>query len=159
MKSAYPALMWASLVTALLFTITSDLSAGPSTVAAQRVSTRRNTPPPPKSDSLTTSLRGAISDGIKLLANNENEAFLRRFIPPEQLSNFLSDSTFGDLVEGFTTVKATELLNVLRYVQKRQPKFVADDGQTVATYTFSAKINRHKKLKFLYIEGAWYIGN
>lgn len=160
MKSAYQALTWGAVVVALMTAVMSiQLSAAPADAATKGIARGWNAPPPPKDDSLTTSLRAAIGDGIKLLASKDNEAFLRRFIPPEQLSNFLSDSTFGDLVEMFAAKKASELLRVLRHVQKRKATFTADDGQTVATYKYSPKISKRTKILFLYIEGVWYIGN
>ena len=104
-----------------------------------------------------TGLRTTISEVIHLLEKKDRAAVLKRVVPPEQLKQILKRQTFEQLVEGFSTTKATRLLAVLRAIKDVGPKL--DPTGHVATFTLVEPVGGKKSIVLKKIGHFWYIAN
>jgi len=102
-----------------------------------------------------TGLRTTVSEAIRLLENKDHAAVLKRCVPPGQLKQILKQRTFEQLVEEFSTKKASRLLAVLKSIKDAKPKL--DPAGRVATFTPVEPVGGKKSIVLMKIGRFWYI--
>lgn len=100
-------------------------------------------------------LRAAIDSGIALLEAQQWKPFLERFIVPAQKEAVMRIGGIDELVKEFTDEKAMVLLNALKDVRLRTPKF--NEAKSTATLRLTKRLGGHATIVFQLVDGAWYI--
>ena len=98
----------------------------------------------------------AISEGIRLLEAKEYLAFLKVFVPPEELAQRERREDIAAFAEKFGQ-KAPLLLVALKEAQQGKP--VMQKEGTVASFELTAREGGPKTLRFEKIGKYWYIAN
>jgi hypothetical protein len=99
----------------------------------------------------------AITEGISLLEEKKYEAFVKRFIKPDDLAKITEKMPLGDLAKGFGERKAPAMLLVLKEVKDVKPTM--NEAGTTATYALKEAVAGKESFSLVKIDKLWYIEN
>ena len=98
-------------------------------------------------------LRQAIGEARSMLDNGDYEAFLKRFLDPEDLDKILRTTSLEDLTKSFAQDKVEDLKSALAGTAGRRPEMSEDES--VATFRRSTQ----RPIVFRQVNGVWYLRN
>jgi len=100
----------------------------------------------------------AIAEGIRLLEAKSYDAFLKAFVPPDDLKKLADKHPLGEFTEKFGEKKGPHLLLILKSLKDAKPK-LEDDGKK-ATFDVPKDLATTKPaITFVQIGKYWYIQN
>jgi len=100
----------------------------------------------------------AVAEAIRLLEAKEYVAFIRAFVPPDELKRGAEQASVEQFAEAFGRTRGERLLSVLKSIKDATPALDAD-GKT-ATYKLKEPvIGTRDTLVFIKIGEFWYLRN
>ena len=99
-------------------------------------------------------LQDAVHQATTLLEDKQYDAFLVRFVDPDDLANFLKGHTQAELSQEFAKDKAAQLTSFLKSIGDVDP--VMSEEGTVATFDLKGQ---PRPLIMRKVNGQWYIKN
>jgi len=100
----------------------------------------------------------AITEGIRLLEAKQYEAFVKAFVPPDDLKKVTEKKPLNEFVDKFAEKKAPHLLDILKSIKDTTPTLSADG--TSATFALKKDLATVKEdITFKKIDKYWYIQN
>jgi hypothetical protein len=101
---------------------------------------------------------GSIREMVRLLERKEYEAFLDRFLAPDDKAQMLRQTTLQNAAQRFGEAKAPDLLAILRSLRAKIPRYTSDGESAAFTFETGTPPVR-QEIRFQRIKGAWYLRN
>jgi hypothetical protein len=118
----------------------------------------------PLAGGLAADLKATIKSGLEMLKDGKSDAFLERFVMPDDMEKIKQSGHLDEIKKGFKE-KSALVAKLFEAIQDSEPKF--SDGGATATYDipkidlkgapglFSSEV---KQFHFKKIKDKWYIG-